>query len=118
MIRRIHPLAAEHACAMHLPHLVTNGFLFLTLFGGQHRVEIALGFDPHKTQLGFERFALFDLGFDDGQLRLLIRHERPEFPFRHLDIRVSPDLCAVLVKSEGLQLGDLVLRQTEVLLMS
>ena len=92
-------------------------FCLLTLFGGQHCVEIALGFDPHETQLGFERFALFDLRFDDGQLRLLIRYERPELPFRHLHIRVSPDLCAVLVKSEDLQLRDLVVRQAEVLLM-
>ena len=102
---------------MHLPRLVTKRLLFLTLFGSQHGVEIAFGFDPHDTQLGFERFALCDLGFDDRHLRLLIRHERPEFPFRHLDIRASPDLCAVLVKSEGLQLGDLVVRQTKVLLM-
>lgn len=102
---------------MHLPYLVTKGFLFLTLFGGQHCIEIALGFDPYETQLGFERFALFDLGFDDGQFCLLIRHERPKLPFRHLDIRVSPDPNAVLVKSEDLQLGDLVVRQAEVLLM-
>jgi hypothetical protein len=118
MISRIHFVTAEHACAMHLPHLVTNGFLFLTLFGGEHCVEIALCFDPHKTQLGFEGFSLFNLGFDDGQLRLLICHERPELPFRNLDICMSPDLSAVLVKSEDLELGDLVVRQAEILLMS
>src|SRR6185295_15307659 len=107
MVTRIHSLAAEHTCAMCLPHLVTKGVLFLTLFGRQDCVEIALGFDLHETQLALERFALFDLGFDDGQLRLLIRHERPEFPIRHLNICLSTNLCAVLVKSEGLQLGDL-----------
>jgi hypothetical protein len=30
---------------------------------------------------------------------------------------VSPNPCAVLVKSEGLQLRDLVVRQAEILLM-
>jgi hypothetical protein len=30
---------------------------------------------------------------------------------------VSPNPCAILVKSEDLQLGDLVVRQAEVLLM-
>src|SRR6267143_6592503 len=64
-ISRIDSLTAEHACAMHLPHLITKGFLFLTLFGVQHWVEIAVGFDPHEAQLGFKRFAVFDLGFDD-----------------------------------------------------
>src|SRR6476661_2848630 len=103
MVTRIHSLAAEHTCAMGLPYLVTKGVLFLALFGCQDCVEIALGFDLHETQLGFERFALFDLGFDDGQLRLLIRHERPEFPIRHLNIGLSANRCAVLVKSEGLQ---------------
>jgi hypothetical protein len=102
---------------MHLPHLVMNGFLLLTLFGSQHCVEIAFGFDPHETQLRFEGSALFDLGFDGGQLRLLILYERPEFPFCHLDIRVGPDLLAVLVKSKGLQLGDWLIRQAKVLPM-
>jgi hypothetical protein len=102
---------------MHQPHLITDGFLFLTLFRGQHGEEIAHAFDPHEAQLGFERFTLFDLGFDRGQLCLLIRHERAEFSLRHLDIRVSPDLRPVLIKGQGLQLGHLIVRQAEVLLM-
>jgi hypothetical protein len=31
---------------------------------GQHCVEIALGFDPHETQLAFERFAHLDLSLE------------------------------------------------------
>jgi hypothetical protein len=70
------------------------------------------------SHVGFDRFTLFDFGFDDGQFRLLTRHQCSEFPVRHLNIRMGLDLCAILVKSEGIQLGDLVLRQAETRLIS
>ena len=102
MISRFHSLAAELARTMRLFHPIMNGFLFLALFGSQDGLEITFRVDPHKTQLGCERFALVDLGFDDGQIRLFIRHQGPELPLRHLNIRVSPNLRTVLVESEDL----------------
>lgn len=63
-ISRVLSLTAEHTGAMHLPHLVPQVFLLLTLLVGQHCVEIALGFDPHETQLAFERFAHLGLSLE------------------------------------------------------
>ena len=103
---------------MGVPDLVKESFLFLTLLRGQHREEVSFRLDSHELQVGFDRFALFELGLDDGEVRLLVPDERSQLPLRHHDIRVRPNPHAVLVKRESSELGDLLVRQTDFFLMS
>src|SRR5439155_489061 len=102
---------------MGVPHLSTDGLQFVALFGSEDREEGSFRLDPHESQVGFERFALFELGFDDGEARLLIRDDSPELPLRHQHVRVPPNLRPVLVKRQRLQLGNLLGGQADVLLM-
>src|SRR5881628_1670632 len=108
---------AQHPGPMGVPHLSTDGLQFVALFGSEDREEGSFRLDPHESQVGFERFALFELGFDDGEARLLIRDDSPELPLRHQHVRVPPNLRPVLVKRQRLQLGNLLGGQADVVLM-
>ena len=91
-----------------LHHLAVLGLFLRTLFRSQQAHHIATCLDGRHPQPDLQIFTLFQLGFDHGEIGLLIIGQCFQLAFRDLDIGFGLDTRLVKIELDIFQFGDLI----------
>lgn len=113
-----HHASMRNAMALGLAHhLGVLGLFLRSLFRSQQAHHVATGLDGCHPQPDLQIFALSQLGFDRGEIGLVIVGQRLQFTFRNLDVGFGLDPCFVKIELDVLQFSNLIRREPNILVV-